>query len=136
MNLPACLLEASDADETYVETGDLPGADLEHPTLVLRHVGGALAEVDVVEASKTGELRVRWRGATGAPSYVVHVTKTFPPGKASAKADPRGEIAGEVAEVVVRGPGLLWKGRAKAPLPWGCVDPSDALRIWKRLVRR
>jgi hypothetical protein len=132
VNLPTSLLEASDPAETFTDGGDLPDADLELSTLVLRHAGGALAEVDVLEAHGNGELRVRWRGSVGAAPYVVHVTKTFPPAKA--KPDPRGAIAGEVKAPETRGPGLLWKGRAKAPLAWECVSVDDEIRIWRRMT--
>ncbi len=134
MNLPAFLRDAVDDSVIYVETGDLPGSERERPSLVLRHAGGALAEVDVLEAGDAGLLHVRWRGSVGAAPYVLHVFKNFPPEKKTKKDDaPLAPIAGRVELPAARS-GHLWKGKsAKRPLPWTAFDLEGARRLWRRM---
>ncbi len=85
----------------------------EAATLVLRHLGGALAEVVVTEATDNGCLHVRWRGNAGM--YVVHVFRV----------------------VESRGYALLYATPgSRRPLPWQAKDPEGARGLWRRMTGR
>jgi hypothetical protein len=143
MNVPSVPFETIDLEDRAKplprpdpDEEDLPGAASEPPTLVLRHLGGSLGEVDVLEATSDGCLHVRWRGAVGTAPYVLHVLRPWPP---PPKKGAKGEvvappIAGHVELAVPTGV-LLWKtNRAKAPLPWTAMDPEGAKRLWRRMT--
>jgi hypothetical protein len=121
-------------------------AVLEKPekhVLVLRHLGGALREVDVLEATPDGALHVHWRGSVGSLPYVVHVLRQWPPPPKSKSKTKNGgsipppPIAGHVDEPPPRGTCLLWKSsRAKTPLAWSAMVPEEATRLWRTMMKK
>ena len=104
------------------------------PTLRVKHVGGAEAEVTVTEATDDGVLHVRFPGATGSGSYALHVFKLAP--KPAEPVEGRGEPAGSV-RTRLEGTCWVWKTtRARHPLPWRAADVGAAQALWRQMTGR
>lgn len=85
-------------------------------SITMRHVGGELHTVYVVQATTNGVIHVQWGEGAGSGQYCLHVFRVV--------KDRKG------AGWLFSTPG------AKIPLAWQAVDIEGARALWRRLTGR
>lgn len=85
-------------------------------TLTVRHVGGELHSVTVLQATDNGVLHVQWGEGAGSGQYALHVFRLVKDRKGSGW--------------------LFATPNAKIPLAWQAVAVEEARILWRQLTGR